>query len=122
MATQFRKSKKIGPIRLTASKGGIGYSVGAGGVRIGKGADGKVRRTVGIPGTGIYNTKTLQLVPTAVDDESTRVERMEAYRVAREDKNAAWKSAHPRAWKWLVRINITAFALLAAIVLLVAIA
>ncbi len=56
---QFRRSKNIGPIRITASKGGLGASVGAGPVRVGKGADGKVRGTVRIPGTGIYDTRVI---------------------------------------------------------------
>lgn len=56
---QFRKSKKIGPVRITASKKGLGISAGAGPVRISRGADGKVRRTVRAPGTGIYDTKVI---------------------------------------------------------------
>lgn len=56
---QFRKSKKIGPVRVTVSKKGISGSVGAGPVRVSKGADGKVRRTLRIPGTGVYDTKVV---------------------------------------------------------------
>jgi hypothetical protein len=56
---QFRKSKKFGPVRITASKKGLGVSAGAGPVRVGLGADGKVRRTLRLPGTGIYDTKVV---------------------------------------------------------------
>lgn len=56
---QFRKSKKIGPIRLSASKGGLGISAGAGPLRVSRGADGKVRRTVTIPGTGLSDTQVV---------------------------------------------------------------
>ncbi|TQF65310.1 DUF4236 domain-containing protein [Rhodococcus spelaei] len=56
---QFRKSTKIGPIRLTASKRGLSVSAGAGPLRISRGADGKVRRTISAPGTGIYDTKVV---------------------------------------------------------------
>lgn len=56
---QFRKSTKIGPIRLTASKRGLSVSAGAGPLRISRGADGKIRRTISAPGTGIYDTKVI---------------------------------------------------------------
>lgn len=56
---QYRKSKKVGPFRLTVSQRGISTSVGAGPLRVSRGADGKVRRTVRLPGTGIYDTKVV---------------------------------------------------------------
>jgi len=55
----FRKSKKIGPLRVTVSKSGISTSAGVKGARVSLGADGKVRRTVAIPGSGIYDTKVV---------------------------------------------------------------
>jgi hypothetical protein len=55
----FRKSKKLGPFRFGVSKRGVSGSVGVPGFRVSKGADGKVRRTVGIPGTGVYDTKVI---------------------------------------------------------------
>lgn len=55
----FRKSKKFGPVRVTASTSGFGISAGGGPVRVGRGADGKVRRTVRVPGTGISDTKVI---------------------------------------------------------------
>lgn len=56
---QFRRSKKIGPFRLTVSKSGLGTSAGAGPLRISRGADGKIRRTIRLPGTGISDTKVM---------------------------------------------------------------
>ncbi len=60
MALRFRKSFRVGKYaRINISKSGIGGSVGVPGLRIGMGADGKVRRTVGIPGTGLYDVKVV---------------------------------------------------------------
>jgi hypothetical protein len=56
---QFRRSKKFGPFRFTLSQRGLSAGVGGGLFRIGRGADGKVRRTVRIPGTGIYDVKVV---------------------------------------------------------------
>lgn len=57
MGTRFRKSKKIGPIRVTVSNSGVSTSVGGKGARITKRADGKIQTTTSIPGTGISHTK-----------------------------------------------------------------
>jgi hypothetical protein len=59
MSTYFRKSTKIGPIRFTASKSGIGVSAGVPGLRVTKRADGKIQRTVSLPGTGIRNVESI---------------------------------------------------------------
>lgn len=56
---QFRRSKKVGPFRFTLSQRGISASVGKGPLRISRGADGKYRRTVRIPGSGLYDTKVI---------------------------------------------------------------
>ena len=56
---KYRKSKKAGPFRFTVSQRGISTSVGYGPLRISHGADGKTRRTVRVPGTGIYDTKVV---------------------------------------------------------------
>lgn len=56
---QFRRSKKVGPFRFTLSNRGISTSAGAGPLRISRGADGKYRRTVRVPGTGLYDTKVI---------------------------------------------------------------
>lgn len=59
MTLQFRKSKTRGPLRATVSKHGVGISAGTGPLRYSLGADGKTRRTMRIPGTGIYATQVV---------------------------------------------------------------
>lgn len=59
MGFRFRKSIKMGPLRFTLSKSGVSASVGVKGYRVTKTANGRVRRTASIPGTGIsYVTET----------------------------------------------------------------
>lgn len=70
---QFRKSKKVGPFRIGISQRGISTSVGAGPFRISKGADGKVRSTVRIPGTGIYDTRVIGTQSPRPASTTTRV-------------------------------------------------
>lgn len=53
MGFRFRKSIKAGPVRINLSKSGVGYSVGTKGYRVTKTANGKIRKTASIPGTGI---------------------------------------------------------------------
>ena len=53
MGFHFRKSIKAGPVRVNFSKSGVGYSVGGKGFRVTKKANGGVRTTTSIPGTGI---------------------------------------------------------------------
>ncbi|NYE57519.1 DUF4236 domain-containing protein [Carboxydothermus ferrireducens] len=56
----FRKSISLGKLfRIYVSKRGVGFSVGVPGFRISLGADKKIRKTVGIPGTGISYTETI---------------------------------------------------------------
>ena len=57
MGFRFRKSKKIGPLRVNFSKSGVGYSVGGKGFRVTKRADGKTQTTASVPGTGIAYTQ-----------------------------------------------------------------
>jgi Flp pilus assembly protein TadB len=47
MGWSFRKSIKAGPARINLSKSGVGYSVGAGGVRYTKRAGSKKKRQKG---------------------------------------------------------------------------
>ena len=65
MSWRFRRSTKIGPFRLTATKRGFSTSVGVPGARIGINTKGQVRATGGIPGTGIYDTEIVGHVGTA---------------------------------------------------------
>jgi len=53
MGMRYRKSIKMGPVRINASKSGVGWSVGTKGARYTKTANGRTRTTVGIPGTGL---------------------------------------------------------------------
>jgi Protein of unknown function (DUF4236) len=58
MGFSYRKSLKMGPFRVTASKSGISYSAGVKGARVTKRANGKVQTTLSAPGTGLrYTTK-----------------------------------------------------------------
>ena len=59
MAWQFRKSKKFGPFRLTLGKRGLSASAGGGPLRFSANTRGEVRRTVRVPGAGVYNTKKI---------------------------------------------------------------
>lgn len=61
MGFRFRKSVNLGGVRVNVSKSGIGYSVGAKGVRVTKSAKGEVYGTLSAPGTGIsYRTKSIK--------------------------------------------------------------
>ena len=63
MGFRMRRSVQLLPgVRMNLSKSGIGYSVGVKGFRVSQGADGKVRRTVSLPGTGMSYV-------TVVDDD-----------------------------------------------------
>jgi hypothetical protein len=71
MAWRFRRSLKLGPLRLNFSKSGIGYSAGVRGFRVGTDAKGNTYTATSIPGTGIYNrqyygaSKTIAQGPAA---------------------------------------------------------
>lgn len=56
---QFRRSKKVGPFRLTFGKRGMSLSGGVPGARVSVNSHGEVRRTYRLPGTGIYDTKKI---------------------------------------------------------------
>lgn len=64
MGWNFRKSTKIGPFRFTTSKSGTSVSVGTKGYRVTRQANGAVRKTYSIPGTGISYTKTVKPAPS----------------------------------------------------------
>lgn len=55
MAWRFRKSIKLGPLRLNLSKYGVGTSIGVRGFRIGTDAKGRSYTAASIPGTGLYS-------------------------------------------------------------------
>jgi len=64
MAWRFRKSLKIGPIRLNLSKSGLGASLGVRGLRVGTDAKGRSYTATSIPGTGIYQRQYSSHSPT----------------------------------------------------------
>lgn len=53
MGFSFRKSVNLGPFRVSASRSGIGYSVGGRGFRVGKDARGRKYHSFSVPGTGV---------------------------------------------------------------------
>ena len=54
MGFRFRKSIDIlGLFRINFSKSGVGFSYGVPGYRVTKMANGRTRKTVSIPGTGV---------------------------------------------------------------------
>lgn len=80
---RYRRSKKVGPFRFTLTQAGISTSVGAGPLRVTRSANGTVRRTVRVPGTGVYDTKvvggaTQRPRPTAADPVSAHIENLAA--------------------------------------------
>lgn len=59
MGFYFRKSVRVGPFRVNVSRGGVGLSLGAGGLRQSVSSRGRRYTTFGIPGTGGgYRTQT----------------------------------------------------------------
>ncbi len=57
MGTRFRKSLNLGPLRINFSQSGVGFSVGNKFGRITQKADGNIRTTTTLPGTGISHVK-----------------------------------------------------------------
>jgi hypothetical protein len=66
MGWNLRRSVNVGPLRLNASKSGIGYSVGVRGFRVGKDAKSRKYVATSIPGTGIYRRDYLQKAPQPI--------------------------------------------------------
>jgi hypothetical protein len=62
MGFSFRKSVNIGPFRVSASRSGIGYSVGGRGFRVGKNARGRKYHSFSIPGTGVSYRGSLWVI------------------------------------------------------------
>ena len=57
MGTRFRKSINLGPLRINLSQSGVGFSIGNKFARITQKADGNIRTTTTIPGTGISHVE-----------------------------------------------------------------
>lgn len=58
MGWYLRRSKSFGPFRINLSKGGVGWSIGTRGLRIGRSAKGRTTTNVSIPGTGVGYRKS----------------------------------------------------------------
>ncbi len=59
---QLRRSKSLfgGLIRLTASRKGVTPSIGIPGLRFSRSTKGRITRTTGIPGTGLFKRKRIR--------------------------------------------------------------
>ena len=53
MGFYYRRSVSFGPFRINLGSGGVGYSVGGRGFRVGQSASGRRYTTFSLPGTGI---------------------------------------------------------------------
>ena len=83
MGFRFRKSKNLGPFRVTVSKSGVSTSFGGKGARVTKTASGKVRTTLSVPGTGIsYVTETGSKKQKAKEAKRARAAEAKAARQA----------------------------------------
>ena len=61
MGFSYRKSIRLGPFRINASKAGVGWSVGTRGVRTTVTPSGRRYTTFSVPGTGLsYRTDSKQ--------------------------------------------------------------
>jgi hypothetical protein len=58
MGFSYRKSVRMGPFRVTASKSGISCSAGVKGARVTKRPSGRIQATLRAPGTGLRYTTT----------------------------------------------------------------
>ena len=56
---RWRRSSKLGPVRVTQTQSGTSFSVGIPGIRYTFRADGKRQITLGLPGSGISVTNVL---------------------------------------------------------------
>ena len=79
MGFRFRKSKQVGPIRVTVSNSGVSTSVGGKGARITKRADGKVQTTASIPGAGISHATIHNSTPQPQENQPKKQEFLDTW-------------------------------------------
>jgi hypothetical protein len=60
MGWTYRKSLRLGPLRINLSNSGVGYSIGAAGLRAGISSTGRKYGSLSIPGTGLRYTRSLR--------------------------------------------------------------
>lgn len=99
MGWSFRKSLKLGPIRVNISKSGIGYSIGGKGLRVGRNAKGKAYSSLSIPGTGIRHTSVAKSRRAAHDYNDEYEDDLEAYEDSKPRGLLSWIFS---AIKWSV--------------------
>jgi hypothetical protein len=91
MSWTFRKIFRLGPMRMTLSKGGVGMSWGIPGFRFGVSANGRKYITIGIPRTGLYFTKYLsnqvKLPPQTINQKQQPITK-------NQDNEPWWKQKH----------------------------
>ncbi|WP_342661335.1 hypothetical protein Rruber_05092 (plasmid) [Rhodococcus ruber] len=74
MGFRFSKSIQLVPgVRLNLSRSGVGYSVGGKGMRITQHANGRISRTVSVPGTGLSHQQTLRTAPRRTRTTTARI-------------------------------------------------
>ena len=75
MGIRFRKSFSIGPLRISFSKSGLGFSIGWKGLRLTKKAKGGFRATASRPGTGLSYVKDFDIDLDGKDEEKNKDEK-----------------------------------------------
>lgn len=80
MGWRFRRSVKIAPgVRLNIGKRSIGASVGPRGAKVSANTRGEVRRTMGLPGTGLSYTEQSKLRSDSHDLMEVPLEELEPH-------------------------------------------
>lgn len=102
MGMRYRKSIKMGPVRINASKSGVGWSVGTKGARYTKTANGRTRTTVGIPGTGLswVDEKGAKKANTAQKPRMSLTERLENVPESKVSYRH-WPAKYQKEMKWM---------------------
>lgn len=116
MGLKFRKSIKMGPVRVNLSKSGVSTSVGVKGARVSLSSKGKARATVGIPGTGISYSKNF-----GGKKKSASMKKKRTNSVASVPTEASTPAAPiKRSWPIAIILTILAFAVVGGVSFVVA--
>lgn len=78
---RWRRSTKVGPVRITQTLSGTSFSLGIPGMRYTLRADGKRQITLGIPGTGLSCTNVLDdktAQPKSISQNKTQLQKQQA--------------------------------------------
>lgn len=108
MGFRYRKSVKIGPVRLNASKSGLGWSVGSKGVRYTKKAGGGSRTTISAPGTGL---SWVEEASSKKQQQSKTVENVSHNSKSTDPKNSPW-SIYPAKMRKQAKVSSITFIVL----------